>query len=919
MRQTDSASWLRAAIVFAVWLAGSVTAVAEFASHPPMRPLAVASSRPLPDGPLRFVDGRRGLDEQPGTKEKPWRTIAHAVGQLRPGDTLVIAGGVYHEHVRMTRSGTSEQPIVIRSAPGELAVIDGGMPEFFHEPAAAWEPCPGGVAGEFRSARTYPGIAGEPDGTRLLGNFADSMIPLHGYRFLSDLRSGNEYFAVFDAAKTEQSSIGIYCGPGVFYEPESQRIHVRLSHTHQSALGDRNYTGETDPRKLPLVIAAANAGPPLSLAGVSHVRIEDLAVRGAREAAIDIANCNRIVLDGVTAHGGSSALRVAGTSGLRAVDCAFRGIAAPWTFRGHLKYRAIEARIVAASGWDPAAVGNRDFEFARCEFTDCVDGVFIGNVQGVWLHHSLLDNVSDDGIFVTAGTAFDGTTPGGDHFIFQNRLSRCLTTFAFGVGHGRQRTVAGGKQLGHGLVIARNVFDFREPVHYQHPAEGESRVTSLGRIVGDHGSPGWEPMSFCHNTFVSLEPPWRNYYGHGLSSAMGHGTRRRVFNNLFFEFTGMPGEVLPTADADCQADGNLHWSADATVDPPARENFLRRFRQSPELAKTKEEYPTGWTTADRFADPQFVDFSGDWREPVDLRLKPGSAAIDAGVAIPAEWHDPLAAADAGAPDAGAIPAGAAAWRIGVRGRLDVFGREIDPSAEPLPAMALRPWQADPHPAPKARAAIVEGYPAFDAPLVEFALEKHGFAVERFERHWLATDDYSDYAVVAIVGDLVRAKMNPAVYSPDDLQRLAKFLEGGGVLLLMRGTAAVFATPEGRDRLAEICGKARVARATTLFAPQVLAADHAWLKHLQAAHTARWLAGAGSVPLPVARGENLIGESDRETILARMPVGRGAVIYVGWEIAKSLPNGRLPASVADEAVFDEQMRILLKLAESVGGN
>src|SRR4030095_2923331 len=132
---------------------------------------------------------------------------------------------------------------------------------------------------------------------------------------------------------------------------------------------------------------------------------------------------------------------------------ACRGIAAPWTFRGSLKYRAIEARIFRGSGWSPTGADNRDFELAWSEFTDSVDGVFVGNVRGVWFHHNLLDNVSDDGIFLTAGTAFDGSTPGGDVHIFQHLLSRCLTTFAFGVGHGRQRAIEGGRQTGAGVEV----------------------------------------------------------------------------------------------------------------------------------------------------------------------------------------------------------------------------------------------------------------------------------------------------------------------------------------------------------------------------------------------------------------------------------------------------------------------------------
>src|SRR5438067_1374593 len=50
----------------------------------------------------------------------------------------------------------AEAPITIAAHPGELAVLDGGLPEFLDSPATAWEPFPGGAAGEFVSARAYP-------------------------------------------------------------------------------------------------------------------------------------------------------------------------------------------------------------------------------------------------------------------------------------------------------------------------------------------------------------------------------------------------------------------------------------------------------------------------------------------------------------------------------------------------------------------------------------------------------------------------------------------------------------------------------------------------------------------------------------------------------------------------------------------
>ena len=516
----------------------------------------------MAEGQVWFVDGNKGDNQGEGTESSPWRTIDRGVRELKPGETLYLRGGIYHEKVSAKILGTVQEPVTIRSYPGELAIIDGGFPEFWNSPETAWEPVASGAPGEFRSTQGFPNVPYRKDRTNLLGNFGDSMVPLHGYRFLTDLRSDNHLFRKLEGVKTAQGN-GLYCGPGVFWQPETHRIHVRLAHTEQPSLpeGD-NYGGETDPRKLPLVIADGGA-PAFELIGSQHVILQDLVFRGARQATLNIEGCSNITLDGVTCYGGSAALRVIETSGLRCVDSAFRGIAAPWLWRWSLKYRSIEAKIVAASRWNPPARGNRDFRFSNCEFTDCVDGVFIGNVDGCTIHHSLLDNVSDDGFFLTCRTAYDGTTPGGRIDISYNRISGVLTAFAFGVGHGRQRTIndKGLKQLGAGTTISDNVLDLRGPVLYQQPEEGA--IQTFGRVAGDHGSPAWENILFVRNTVWMKGSPWRNYYAAGWAKAMGKGTQRGLFNNIFAHESGMPGQVMPPSGSNFRANGNWHWSLEA--------------------------------------------------------------------------------------------------------------------------------------------------------------------------------------------------------------------------------------------------------------------------------------------------------------------------------------------------------------------
>ena len=90
-------------------------------------------------------------------------------------------------------------------------------------------------------------------------------------------------------------------------------------------------------------------------------------------------------------------------------------------------------------------------------------------------------------------------------------------------------------------------------------------------------------------------------------------------------------------------------------------------------------------------------------------------------------------------------------------------------------------------------------------------------------------------------------------------------------------------------------------------------EHPWVAHLAAANTdLSWLT-KGSGGLTIATGEVILGTPSRKTLLGRLPVGKGQIIYTGWSPAASIPHGRLPATVADERRFEDQMRIITNIA------
>ncbi len=637
---------LVAVLLSVIGLSWQTGRAADFVSHAPARPLPLPSMRPLGEGPSRFVDQGKGDDAADGSLPKPWKTVNASLAKLKPGDTLVLRGGTYYEAVKINVAGTKEAPITVRGYPGELAIIDAGFREFYEDPAHAWEPVEGGAPDEYQSTRSYSEGGG-------FGNFGDSMLPFQRHMTMADLRSSNELMLPSLTNRSDDPT-GIYAGPGSRRDDKTGRIHIRLAHTKLEGLAANAYTGETDPRKLPLVIAGKDEA--LTIAGAGNIRVQDIVIRGGARQAVKIEKAKNIEFDGLTIYGSNSAMRVGDLTGFRMVNCALRGHSAPWHARFHHKDRSKAGYLFAGSG--------EDFEIANCEMTDHHDGIQTLNIRGLKFHHNLFENFNDDGIEPGPKVANMRTE------VYCNYISQCLSTFT---AHGK--TVPVDAEPGSGVYVFRNVIDMRKGVYKEPPAQPDPSGAFYAKLpelmLTDHQNPLQQNFYIYQNTFIAGPPAWRNSYAFGWGARTAQ-TTRRVFNNICVQMSGTPGMVMTASPQDdFQADGNLHWSVQDG--PGIKGDLFAKLRQS-ELAKAgKTAYPAGLVANDLLADPRFVRLVEDPSKGSDLSIGPDSPAIDRGVVLPHSWPDPLRQADKGKPDIGAIPAGVAPWRVGVGGRYTAFG------------------------------------------------------------------------------------------------------------------------------------------------------------------------------------------------------------------------------------------------------
>jgi hypothetical protein len=618
-----------------------------------------------------------GDDANPGSEDRPFGTVGQGISVLRAGDVLNLRHGVYVGQVEITdKHGTARDPIVIRSYPGETAYIDGCVAFFRRRGSEDWvrgrQLDGDAVEDEYISAMTFT--------ERLVnrGAFLDRnpYTRLVTYSNINDLRASNETFDQITGgdprpgpAVTDRDGnpLGhrlpwVYMGPGLYFNGETRRIHIRLAHTHNTLPGVIDYDEETDPRLVPLAISPHDMVA-LRIAGSSLVRLERLTIGHGGDNTILIQQVQGLTLDHVRIRAGTRAVRMGGCTRAVLAHCRFQGGVPTWMYRtdrtaGYF-FRSDDGAVVQNNLGEKTSealllgnANNSSIEIHHCEFRNG-HKVFL-NGQDVEFHHNWLNNLQEDGLAL----GFDGGTEASVTTIHDNVVQRVSRGFSFGLGNAATQ-----------WHIYRNLIDLRGPVRAtrpRHPGDGD--VLRSGQFHA--GSPGpIGPHDIFQNTIVTRDQRGAASFLHYREASGPH--RRRCFNNIFVAVNPTPEAdravtFVPSPAFPGPTDGNLyhrvgHATRDAFRSGVATFAGLEELHASELFEQSKTQYAPGYEARSVVADPLF-------RDSDDLRLDERSPALAAGIRLPADlaaldpWH-PLR----GRPDIGCYPGGAPPMHVGVDG------------------------------------------------------------------------------------------------------------------------------------------------------------------------------------------------------------------------------------------------------------
>ncbi|MFF4891493.1 PKD domain-containing protein [Micromonospora chersina] len=216
--------------------------------------LAFAGGAQAADGATLYVRATATTcsDTGPGTYDQPFCSIGAAASVVTAGQTVEISGGVYREHVTVTRSGTPDAPIVFRggSFSPQLVGPAGGITiDGQHDIRIERIQVPGAADGPALDIRNATRVTVEGGGYSLTSGVTGTVVRLSGVtdsvlsKFFVSGSSLTTGVSLDDASSgVRLSSVGVDGNP---VDPTEQSVGVRIEGTDNTVVGGsfRRLTG----------------------------------------------------------------------------------------------------------------------------------------------------------------------------------------------------------------------------------------------------------------------------------------------------------------------------------------------------------------------------------------------------------------------------------------------------------------------------------------------------------------------------------------------------------------------------------------------------------------------------------------------------------------------------------------------------
>lgn len=385
---------------------------------------SVGVSLPMSKVRTAYHVATTGSDADPGSAERPFRTIQKAADTARAGDVVHVHAGVYSEAVRITTAGEPDRPIVFegeRNAAGEwTTILDRSVP------VKGWVPAPEIGPGVFKTeALDFVPYSMTLDHRQLARVHDRFMEDGKGFEYLRAAVDAPCFDEMGETRVYGANKLTFWDGLEALYACRKGVVYIRFRK------GD-------DPNAL--AVRAAPEGAGFEIRDGSHVIIRRFLVRGARDSVVVagpravhnlieenylINGHNRVVLTEGAAHnivrGNEMTLGYYSND-----DLGAWGTAQP-DRRTALRLRAYRVfkLIVGPTSSDDHGVlvrgAGEGNEIDHNHIFNGLIGISCGSSRALKVHHNVIHNMSSIGLL----TSEDGRKGVVDGEFYENLLYDC--------------------------------------------------------------------------------------------------------------------------------------------------------------------------------------------------------------------------------------------------------------------------------------------------------------------------------------------------------------------------------------------------------------------------------------------------------------------------------------------------------------